>query len=236
MLYIVGTPIGNLEDMTLRAIRILKEVDYIFSEDTRVTKKLLTYFKIETVVYRYDEYSKMEQIPTMINLLKNGKSIALTTDAGMPCISDPGFEIVDAALNEGIKVVPIPGPSAMTTAASIAGMNTSRIAFEGFLPKKKGRQTLLKELATEERTIILFESPHRVEKTLNDIKDYIGERQVVIAREITKIYEEIIRGNTSELLDKIKGREFKGEVVMLISGYIKIREKRGNKYSVNDED
>lgn len=162
MLYIVATPIGNLEDMTLRGLRILKEADYIFAEDTRVTKKLLNHFEIDTTVYRYDEFSKMRQIPNMINLLKEGKDIALVTDAGTPCISDPGYEVVDAAHKEGIKVVPIPGVSALTAAASVAGISMRRFCFEGFLPKKKGRQTLLKELALEERTIMIYESPFRL--------------------------------------------------------------------------
>lgn len=218
MLYIVATPIGNLEDMTLRGLRILKEADYIFAEDTRVTKKLLNHFEIDTTVYRYDEFSKMRQIPNMINLLKEGKDIALVTDAGTPCISDPGYEVVDAAHKEGIKVVPIPGASALTAAASVAGISMRRFCFEGFLPKKKGRQTLLKELALEERTIMIYESPFRIEKTLRDIETFIGVREVVIIREITKIYEEIIRGTTTELIERLSKNPIKGEIVLLIKG------------------
>ena len=218
MLYIVATPIGNLEDMTLRGLRILKEADYIFAEDTRVTKKLLNHFEIDTTVYRYDEFSKMRQIPNMINLLKEGKDIALVTDAGTPCISDPGYEVVDAAHKEGIKVVPIPGASALTAAASVAGISMRRFCFEGFLPKKKGRQTLLKELALEERTIMIYESPFRIEKTLRDIETFIGVREVVITREITKIYEEIMRGTTTELIERLSKNPIKGEIVLLIKG------------------
>lgn len=218
MLYIVATPIGNLEDMTLRGLRILKEADYIFAEDTRVTKKLLNHFEIDTTVYRYDEFSKMRQIPNMINLLKEGKNIALVTDAGTPCISDPGYEVVDAAHKEGIKVVPIPGASALTAAASVAGISMRRFCFEGFLPKKKGRQTLLKELALEERTIMIYESPFRIEKTLRDIETFIGVREVVIIREITKIYEEIMRGTTTELIERLSKNPIKGEIVLLIKG------------------
>ena len=151
MLYIVATPIGNLEDMTFRAVRTLKEVNYIFAEDTRVTRKLLNHYEIENTVYRYDEHTKMHQIANIINLLKEGKEIALVTDAGTPCISDPGYELVDAAHNEGIRVVPIPGASALTAAASAAGITMRRFCFEGFLPKKKGRQTLLKALAKKEQ-------------------------------------------------------------------------------------
>ncbi|MCF2626478.1 MAG: 16S rRNA (cytidine(1402)-2'-O)-methyltransferase [Fusobacterium mortiferum] len=218
MLYIVATPIGNLEDMTLRGIRILKEVNYIFAEDTRVTKKLLNHFEIENTVYRYDEFTKMHQIANIINLLKEGKDIALVTDAGTPCISDPGYELVDAAHKEGIKVVPIPGASALTASASVAGLSMRRFCFEGFLPKKKGRQTLLKSLAEEERTIVIYESPFRIEKTLRDIEQFIGVREVVIIREITKIYEEIMRGTTTELIERLVKNPIKGEIVLLIKG------------------
>ncbi len=218
MLYIVATPIGNLEDMTLRGIRILKEVNYIFAEDTRVTKKLLNHFEIENTVYRYDEFTKMHQIANIINLLKEGKDIALVTDAGTPCISDPGYELVDEAHKEGIKVVPIPGASALTASASVAGLSMRRFCFEGFLPKKKGRQTLLKSLAEEERTIVIYESPFRIEKTLRDIEQFIGVREVVIIREITKIYEEIMRGTTIELIERLAKNPIKGEIVLLIKG------------------
>lgn len=218
VLYIVATPIGNLEDITLRAIRILKEVDFIFAEDTRVTKKLLNHLEIDKVVYRYDEHTKMHQIPNIVNMLENGNKIALVTDAGTPCISDPGYELVDEALKKEIKVVPIPGASAMTAAASVAGISTRRFCFEGFLPKKKGRQTLLKSLASEERTIIIFESPFRIEKTLRDIEEHIGVREVVIVREITKIYEEILRGTTTELIEKLEKKPIKGEIVLLVKG------------------
>ena len=218
MLYIVATPIGNLEDMTLRGIRILKEVNYIFAEDTRVTKKLLNHFEIENTVYRYDEFTKMHQIANIINLLKEGKDIALVTDAGTPCISDPGYELVDAAHKDGIKVVPIPGASALTASASVAGLSMRRFCFEGFLPKKKGRQTLLKSLTEEERTIVIYESPFRIEKTLRDIEQFIGVREVVIIREITKIYEEIMRGTTTELIERLAKNPIKGEIVLLIKG------------------
>ncbi len=229
MLYIVATPIGNLEDMTFRAVRTLKEVDYIFAEDTRVTKKLLAHYEIDTVVYRYDEFTKMTQINSIINLLNEGKNVALVTDAGTPCISDPGYEVVERALKEGLKVSPIPGCSSLVTAASVSGISMRRMAYEGFLPKKKGRQTLLKKLAYEERPIVIFESPHRVVKTLEDIEEFLGVREVAICREITKIYEEIIKGTTTELIAKLKDRTIKGEVVMIV------RERESNN-NVNDED
>lgn len=217
MLYIVATPIGNLEDMTFRAVRILKEVNYIFAEDTRVTRKLLSHYEIENTVYRYDEHTKQHQIANIINLLKEEKDIALVTDAGTPCISDPGYELVDEAHKEGIKVVAVPGASALTSAISISGVNTRRFAFEGFLPKKKGRQTLFKDLAEEkDRAIVIYESPFRIEKTLKDIENFMGLREVVIIREITKIYEEVLRGTTSKLIDKLEKNPIKGEIVLII--------------------
>ncbi|MBN1467978.1 MAG: 16S rRNA (cytidine(1402)-2'-O)-methyltransferase [Fusobacteriaceae bacterium] len=229
MLYIVATPIGNLEDMTFRAVRTLKEVDYIFAEDTRVTKRLLSHYEIDTVLYRYDEFTKMTQINSIINLLSEGKNVALVTDAGTPCISDPGYEVVEKALKEGLEVSPIPGCSSLVTAASVSGISMRRMAYEGFLPKKKGRQTLLKKLAEEERSIVIFESPHRVIKTLKDIEEYLGVREVAVCREITKIYEEIIRGTTTELIEKLENRTIKGEVVIIVK-------ERDDSIYVNDED
>ena len=235
MLYIVATPIGNLEDITLRAIRILKEVDYVFAEDTRVTKKLLNHLEIETTIYRYDEHTKQHQVENIVNLLKEGKNIALVTDAGTPCISDPGYEVVDEALKNDIKVVPIPGVSAMTAAASVAGVSMRRFVFEGFLPKKKGRQTLLKSFADEKRTIMFFESPHRVVRTLKDIEEFIGEREVVLIREITKIYEEIVRGTTKELIEKFEKQTLKGEFVIIVRGNEQEEKKeKVNKYAKDD--
>jgi 16S rRNA (cytidine1402-2'-O)-methyltransferase len=230
MLYIVATPIGNLEDMTYRGVRILKEVDYIFAEDTRVTKKLLNHFDIDNIVYRYDEHTKGHQVDNIINLLLEGKEIALVTDAGTPCISDPGYEVVDKALNSGVKVVPVAGVSALTAAASVAGINMKRIAFEGFLPKKKGRQTMLKELATEERVVVLYESPNRILKTLKDINENFGDRYVIIVREITKMYEEIIRGKTSELIERLEANPIKGEIVLLIKEAEVKKKEKVNKY------
>ncbi|MGL4568129.1 MAG: 16S rRNA (cytidine(1402)-2'-O)-methyltransferase, partial [Fusobacteriaceae bacterium] len=223
-------PIGNLEDITLRGIRVLKESNYIFAEDTRVTKKLLSHLEIQNTVYRYDEHSKHHQIENIMKLLKEGKTVALVTDAGTPCISDPGWELVDAALKEGIKVIPIPGASSMTAAASVAGISMRRFTFEGFLPKKKGRQTLLKSFQNEERSIIIFESPNRIEKTLRDIREFVGNREVVIIREITKIYEEILRGTTEELIEKLVQKPIKGEIVLLIKGKEEEERVKRNKY------
>ncbi len=216
MLYVVATPIGNLEDMTFRAVRILKEVDYIFAEDTRVTRKLLEHYEIKNTVYRYDEHTKQHQIENIINLLKEEKDIALVTDAGTPCISDPGYEVVDSAHKENIKVVAVAGASALTSSLSIAGVSSRRFCFEGFLPKKKGRQTLFKKLAEEKRAIVIYESPFRIEKTLKDIETFLGERSIVIVREITKIYEEVLRGTTKELIEKLQKKPIKGEIVLII--------------------
>lgn len=238
MLYIVATPIGNLEDMTYRAVRMLQEADYIFAEDTRVTKKLLNHFEIDTIVYRYDEHTKRHQIDNIINILKEDKHVALVTDAGTPCISDPGYEVVDAALDENIKVVPIPGVSSFTAAASVCGMNMRRIAYEGFLPKKKGRQTLLNKLSSEERNIILFESPHRILKTVKDIEQYLGVRKISLVREITKIYEEIIRGTTTEVIEKLEKKTVKGEIVLIIEGKeeLEFRMKQEKKQAMREEE
>lgn len=230
MLYVVATPIGNLDDITIRAINTLKSVDYVYAEDTRQTKKLLNHFSIDKIVYPYHEHNKMQQIDIMVKLLKEDKHIALVTDAGTPCISDPGYEVVDKALLNGLKVVPIPGASSVTAAASVAGLNMRRFAFEGFLPKKKGRQTLLIKLKDEERAIILLESPNRVLRTLKDIKEYLGDRNIVIIREISKIYEEIIRGTTDELIKRVEEKELKGEIVILIEGIEK------NKAEEDDEE
>ncbi len=218
MLYIVATPIGNLEDISIRALRILKEVDYIFAEDTRVTRKLLSAYEIQNTVYQYHEHNKRHQIENILSLLKDEKSVALVTDAGTPCISDPGYELVDEVLKEDLKVIGIPGASSIITAASISGINMRRIAYEGFLPKKKGRQTLFNKLKEEERTIIILESPNRILKTLKDINTYLGNRYVVIAREITKMYEEVIRGDVEELIERLEAKPIKGEIVLIIRG------------------
>ena len=231
MFYVVGTPIGNLEDLTFRAKKVLEEVDYIFAEDTRVTKRMLSHYEIEKTVYQYHEHNKLHQIQNVINLLKGNKNIALVTDAGTPCISDPGFELVNEILKNNLKVVGIPGASSIITGASISGLDMRRMAYEGFLPKKKGRQTLFNKLKDEERTIVILESPNRILKTLKDVREYLGERYVVITRELTKIYEEIIRGNVSQIIEKLEKKPIKGEIVLFIRAinddgiYFKNKEK-----------
>ena len=231
MFYVVGTPIGNLEDLTFRAKKVLEDVDYIFAEDTRVTKRMLSHYEIEKTVYQYHEHNKLHQIQNVINLLKGNKNIALVTDAGTPCISDPGFELVNEILKNNLKVVGIPGASSIITGASISGLDMRRMAYEGFLPKKKGRQTLFNKLKDEERTIVILESPNRILKTLKDVREYLGERYVVITRELTKIYEEIIRGNVSQIIEKLEKKPIKGEIVLFIRAinddgiYFKNKEK-----------
>lgn len=231
MFYVVGTPIGNLEDLTFRAKKVLEKVDYIFAEDTRVTKRLLSHYEIEKTVYQYHEHNKLHQIQNVINLLKGNKNIALVTDAGTPCISDPGFELVNEILKNDLKVLGIPGASSIITGASISGLDMRRMAYEGFLPKKKGRQTLFNKLKDEERTIVILESPNRILKTLKDVREYLGERYVVITRELTKIYEEITRGNVSQIIEKLEKKPIKGEIVLFIRAinddgiYFKNKEK-----------
>ena len=194
----------------------MKEVDYIFAEDTRVTKKLLKFYEIDKIVYQYHEHNKLHQIQNIVNLLKDEKQIALVTDAGTPCISDPGYELVNEVLKEGIKVVGIPGASSIVTGASVSGLDMRRMAYEGFLLKKKGRQTLFNKLKEEERSIVILESPNRILKTLKDIQEYLGERYVVITRELTKVYEEIIRGEVSEIIERLEKKPIKGEIVLFI--------------------
>ena len=214
-LYLVATPIGNLEDITYRAIRTLKEVDHILCEDTRHSRILFEKYNIDKPVSSYYDFNKEKVTPRIITQLKEGQTIALISDAGTPGISDPAFYLVRAAIAEGIQIIPIPGPSSFTAALIVSGLPTDRFCFEGFLPPKKGRKSRLEKLKEEERTIILFESPHRIEKTLNDLMNNLGDRRVVIAREITKLFEEFVRGKISEVLGQFK---YRGEMVVIIEG------------------
>lgn len=217
-LYIVSTPIGNLSDFTFRAVETLRNVELIATEDTRVSGVLLKHYDIETSMLPYHDHNKVQVTPGLLSKLEAGDDIALITDAGTPLVSDPGFYLVRAAIKDNIEVVPIPGASAMLAALVAAGLPSDRFTFEGFLPRKKGRQTRFKLLAEDTRTIILYESPHRVAKTLKDIGEYMGDREVVIAREITKKFEEFIRGTVSEIREQLDTRSIKGEVVIMIGG------------------
>lgn len=218
-LYIIATPIGNLEDITLRALRLLKEVDVIAAEDTRHTRKLLTHYGITTPLTSYHDHSETEKAPELIAQLQAGKNIALVSDAGTPCIADPGFRLVTAAAEAGLSVVPIPGPSMVTALMSVGGLPTDRFAFEGFLPAKRTqRRKALQLLQREERTLVFFESPHRVLEMLADLEEICGDRRIVIGRELTKMFEEVLRGKVSELRALLAVRDIKGEVAILVAG------------------
>lgn len=216
MLYIVATPIGNLEDITLRAIRTLKECDYIAAEDTRHVQILLNKYDIKKPSISFHAWSDQRKLTQLIEILKEGKSIALVSDAGTPGISDPGYVLVKAAIAAGIQVVPIPGPSAVITALSAAGLPTHQFLYLGFLPMKKGRQTLLQTFETENRTIVFYESPHRLLKTLSEFAQKFPDRQLVVARELTKIYEEFFRGTTQQALEHFQKKSPKGEFVLML--------------------
>lgn len=218
-LYVCGTPIGNLEDVTLRLLRILGEVDRIAAEDTRRTLKLLSHHGIHARLVSYHQTNERTRVPELVGLMKEGERIALVTDAGMPAISDPGFLLVDACVREGIPVEVVPGPSAVTAALAIAGLPTARFSFEGFLPRKQGeRKRRLQAAGKEDRTLVVFESPARVRRTLEEIREVLGERRVAVARELTKLHEEVLRGTVSEVLDAIGSRQLKGEIVVLVEG------------------
>jgi 16S rRNA (cytidine1402-2'-O)-methyltransferase len=221
-LYLVGTPIGNLGDMTVRAIETLKSVDLIAAEDTRHTGKLLQHFQIKTPQISYHEHNQQQRIPELIDRLQAGNSIALVTDAGMPGISDPGYELVVACVAAGIRVTPIPGVTAVITAVSGAGLPSERFVFEGFLPVKgKERQGRLAQIGMETRTIVLYESPHRLLKTLGDLIPVCGgDRSIVLARELTKLHEEFWRGSIESAIIHYQERQPQGEYVLVIAGAI----------------
>jgi 16S rRNA (cytidine1402-2'-O)-methyltransferase len=218
-LYLVGTPIGNLEDITLRAIRTLKEVDLIACEDTRQTAKLLNHYGVEKPTVSYHEHNEMTRAPELIVRLESGHSVALVSDAGMPGVSDPGYRLVTLAVRHHIPIVPIPGASAFLSALVASGLPTDSFRFGGFLPAKDGaRRSLLEELLEARRTQIFYEAPHRIVETLSDVVELLGpERHVVVAREVTKLHEEFIRGRAETVRDELKRRgEVKGEITLLI--------------------
>ncbi len=218
VLYVVPTPIGNLEDITLRALNILKHVDVIAAEDTRTTKFLLDHYNIEKTLISFYSHNEQVRVPQIIQRLKNGDSVAIVSDAGTPGISDPAFSIITAAIENEIKIIPLPGATAFVPVLVASGMATHEFVFEGFLPHKKGRKTKLERLKNEQRTIVLYESPHRILKTLTELLEYCGDRKVVVGREMTKIYEEIIRGNLSDVVKDFSTRIIKGEFVIVIEG------------------
>ena len=218
-LYLVPTPIGNLEDMTFRAIRILKEADLILAEDTRTSAPMLKHFEIHQKVFSHHQHNEHQSSNEIVKFLKEGKNIALISDAGTPAISDPGFYLVREALKNDISVECLPGATAFVPALVNSGFPTDRFCFEGFLPLKKGRQTRYKTLATEERTLILYESPHRLLKTLDEMATYFGEdRQVSVSRELTKMFEETVRGTVTEVKLYFETHPIKGEFVICVTG------------------
>ncbi|MEX0917365.1 MAG: 16S rRNA (cytidine(1402)-2'-O)-methyltransferase [Candidatus Paceibacterota bacterium] len=219
MLYIVGTPIGNLEDISLRALRVLKEADLILCEDTRVTKKLLSHYDIHTRVKRLDAHKEGELAKEVERIFKMHESIALVSDAGTPTISDPGNRFVEAAREADIEIESIPGPSALTAALSVSGFPADSFLFLGFLPHKKGRETLFKEIAKEKRTVALYESPHRLLKTLDSLAEFLGDREIAVVSELTKMHEEVLIGSAEEIKGKLVEypEKQKGEFVILIA-------------------
>jgi 16S rRNA (cytidine1402-2'-O)-methyltransferase len=230
MLYIVSTPIGNREDITLRALRILKEVDLIAAEDTRHTGFLLKHFGIHTPLTSYFEGNEFKKRESILSKLKQGNRIALVSDAGTPGISDPGFRLIQTAIENEIPIVPIPGPSAAIAALSVSGLPTDAFLFRGFLPHKmKKRRDLLKELEDVRETLIFYESPYRISETLKDIYEVLGDREIVLTRELTKIYEEVLRGKVSAVQTHVGERMLKGEITLIISGKTRKRTDGGEK-------
>jgi len=224
---IVSTPIGNLKDATYRSLELLSDVDLIAAEDTRRTGVLLKHYKIKTPLTSFNSYNQAKKSDRLIARLKEGHNLALVSDAGTPGVSDPLYHLVRAALAEYVSVVSLPGPSAVLAALTISGLPVNRFVFEGFLPRKKGRKKLIEDLVQEKRTIVLFESPHRIAKTLNELYQAMGDRKAVLARELTKIHEEVIRGTLEDLAVVAEEQKLKGEITLVISGAPKDR-NRGN--------
>jgi 16S rRNA (cytidine1402-2'-O)-methyltransferase len=216
-LYLVGTPIGNLEDITLRALRILKEVDQIACEDTRHTQKLLTHYDIHKPLVSYHEHNELTRAPELVLSLEQGAKIALVSDAGMPLVSDPGHRLVTLCLRHKIPVVPIPGPSALLASLSASGLPNEEFLFVGFLPARTGeRRRALERLRIEDRTLILYEAPHRIAESVADAREILGDRPACVAREVTKLHEEFLRGKLSEIAASLEERPARGEITVLI--------------------
>ena len=219
VLYIVATPIGNLEDITLRALRVLKEVDLIAAEDTRHSRHLLDHYGIKTALTSYHEHNERAKAQNLVERLLHGDSIALVSDAGTPAISDPGYRLVVAALLAGIQVTPIPGAAALAAVISASGLPSDRFVFEGFLPaKKQEKKKKLKKLQSEVRTLIFYEAPHRLKESLQDLLQVFGDREIVVAREVTKVHEEFLRGTINAVSEQIANREVKGEITIVVQG------------------
>jgi 16S rRNA (cytidine1402-2'-O)-methyltransferase len=222
-LFVVATPIGNLEDISIRALRVLDEVSLIAAEDTRKTRQLLSAFGLSTPTTSYHEHNKVSKLPALLSRLAEG-DVALVSEAGMPGISDPGYELVVAAVERGIRVEPVPGPSVLVTALAISGLPTDQFTYVGFLPRRKGqRRKLLESVAGEGRTLIAFEAPHRLLASLGDMRDALGDRRIAVCRELTKVYEEVFRGRISEAIARFA--EPRGEFTLVIEGKAKEESK-----------
>ena len=231
-LYIVATPIGNLEDITLRALRILKEVGLIAAEDTRHSRKLLSHYGISRPLTSYFDHNKEFKGNYLLEKLTEGVSVALISDAGTPCISDPGYQLVRDAVAAGITVVPIPGPSAAITAIAASGLPTDRFAFEGFLPNRQGKRRERLASPRDERSVLIFyESPNRLVATLEDMAEILGDREAVVARELTKLYEEFVRGSLTFLAERFRERKVRGEVVVIVAPATEQQEREGSSVS-----
>jgi 16S rRNA (cytidine1402-2'-O)-methyltransferase len=218
-LYLVSTPIGNLEDITLRAIKVLRRVDLIAAEDTRKARRLLARYRAKAPLTSLFEHNEPTKKEALVKRLVEGQTVALISEAGTPGVSDPGFRLIKRALEKGIEVIPIPGPSAHLAALVVSGLPTDSFHFFGFLPPKGGkRKKRLEEITALRGTIILYESPHRLLRTLRDLHDCCGDRQIVVARELTKLYEEVIRGPISQVLEGLEGRKIKGEITLVVAG------------------
>ncbi len=221
-LILVPTPIGNLEDITLRALKVLKEVDFILAEDTRVSSKLLKHYEIDKKLVPHHKFNEHKSLNPIIAKLQQGENVAMISDAGTPGISDPGFLLVRACVENEIDVECLPGPTALIPALAVSGLPTEKFVFEGFLPQKKGRQTRLKILALEERTMVLYESPYRLVKTLNQFAEFFGgERKACVCRELSKMFEDVRRGTVTQLAEYYEKNVPKGEIVIVIDGYKK---------------
>lgn len=234
-LYLCATPIGNLEDITLRVINTLKEVDLIAAEDTRHSRKLLNHYEIQTPITSYHEHNKIDKARSLVDQLLGGKHIALITDAGTPAISDPGEELVKQAYDSGIEVTSLPGPCALITGLTLSGISSARFSFEGFLPSgKKERARILKELTDDTRTIILYEAPHRLLKTLKELYEVLGNRTITIVRELTKIHETVWRTSLKDAIASYESNEPRGEYVLIIEGR-SIKELEAERQSIWEE-
>ena len=219
MLYVVATPIGNLEDITLRALRVLREVDVIAAEDTRHTRKLLDRYDIHTQLTSYHEHNERTKAPALVRRLEAGESIALVSDAGTPTISDPGYHLIRAAAEKGVPVTPVPGVSAATAALSVCGLATDRFVFQGFLPGRRNRRReMLRQLQDDDRTMVFYEAPHRIRESLADMHEVLGDRAAVVGRELTKVHEELLRGTLSQLTGEVEERKPRGEFVIVVEG------------------